>query len=114
MKKLAFLVLLLAASSSAQSSTAEYTINVHVTSSEWLLTPSVNGLQPTQQLNVVIDGKKFVLQAYVKKRALLSPGDYKAKLVEDVHKNSYESTQTYEFQFPDKTTRKFDVVGQSE
>ena len=34
--------------------------------------------------------------------------------IEDVHKDAYESSQTYEFQFSDKKTRKFVVVGQSE
>jgi hypothetical protein len=114
MRKVAFLALWLSALCWAQSNTPEYNLNVHVTSSEWLLIPSAIGPQPTQELSAVIDGKKYELQAYVKKRAVLSPGDYKAKLVEDVHKNSYESTQTYELQFPDKTTRKYDVIGQNE
>jgi len=44
----------------------------------------------------------------------LALGDYKAKLVRDEHKTSYESAQVYEFLFPDKKTRRFEVVGQSE
>jgi hypothetical protein len=46
--------------------------------------------------------------------ALLALGDYKAKLVQDQHKSAYESSQAYEFLFPDNTTRKFTVVGRSE
>jgi len=45
---------------------------------------------------------------------LLALGDYKAKLVKDDHKTPYESIRMYEFQFPDKKTRKFAVAGQTE
>jgi hypothetical protein len=34
------------------------------------------------------------------------PGDYKARLVQDVHKTGYESSQAYEFLFPDKNNEK--------
>jgi hypothetical protein len=115
MRKIATFVLLLSALCWAQSSTGEYPINVHVTSSQWVVVPTTIGLQATQKLNVIIDGKKYELEAEAKGRiALLSLGDYKAKLIEDVHKNTYESTQTYELQFSDKKTRKFFVIGQSE
>jgi hypothetical protein len=46
--------------------------------------------------------------------ALLALVDYKAKLVEDKHTSTYESSQTYELLFPDKTTKKFIVTGQCE
>ena len=45
---------------------------------------------------------------------LLIPLDYKARLVQDVHKTGYESSQAYEFLFSDKKTIKFAVVGLSE
>jgi hypothetical protein len=77
--------------------------------------PTTLGLQSAQKLNVIIGRKKCVLEAQAKPPvALLSLGDYKAKLIEDVHKTTYETTQTYELQFPDKKTRKFMVIGQSE
>jgi hypothetical protein len=44
----------------------------------------------------------------------LALGDYKAKLVQDLHKTAYESSQTYELLFPDMKVRKFSVIGQSE
>jgi hypothetical protein len=114
MSKVAPLVLLLCAFCGAQSNT-EYPVTVHVTSSQWTAMPSGIGPAPVQRLNVIIDGKKYELAAEVKGRfAVLSLGDYKARLIEDVHKNTYESTQTYEFQFSDKKTRKFMVFGQSE
>jgi len=69
----------------------------------------------TQNLRVVIDGKKYELRADALGHvALLNLADYKAKLIEDVHKTTYQTTQSYQFQFPDKKTMKFSVIGQSE
>jgi hypothetical protein len=45
---------------------------------------------------------------------LMALGEYRAKLVEDVHKHSYESIQTYEFRLADNVTRRFTVTGESE
>ena len=45
---------------------------------------------------------------------MLEIGDYKAKLIRDEHHTKYDSLQVYEFLFPDKKTRKFEVVGQTE
>lgn len=115
MRKSAPFVLLLSALCWAQSNTGDYPINVHVTSTQWAVVPTSIGPQGVQKLKVIIDGKKYELEAEAKGHiTLLSLGDYKAKLIEDVHKNAYESTQTYELQFSDKKTRKFFVIGQSE
>jgi hypothetical protein len=40
----------------------------------------------------------------------LALGDYKAKVVQDEHKNTYASSQAYEILFPDKKTRQYYVV----
>lgn len=122
MKKIAVLFLLLSAFSYAGPNNDEYSISVHVISSRWVMEPAIlNGPQPIERLGVIIDGKKYELAAPAPLRAnlqagvtLLALGDYKARLVQDVHKTAYESSQAYEFQFPDKKTRKFIVVGQSE
>jgi hypothetical protein len=99
----------------------EYSINVHVTSSHWVMEPAiVTGPEAFQMLNVVIDGKKYELEAPTLRAnlqagvALLALGNYKAKLVQDKHKTAYESSQVYEFLFSDNTTRKFTVVGRIE
>jgi Tol biopolymer transport system component len=65
------------------------------------------------ELNVVIDGKKYCLSGGYAD-GVLSPGDYKAKLVKDQHKTSYEADQTYEFLFPDNKTQRYNLIGQSE
>ena len=65
-------------------------------------------------MNVVINGKKYELMSGSIKNLVLALGDYKAKLVQDEHKNAYDSLQVYEFLFADKKTRKFEVVGQME
>ena len=124
MRKIALCVLLLTAFSFswAGPDTDEYSINVHVSSSRWIMEPAMLiGPQPVQRLSVIIDGKKYELSAPASLKAnlqagvtLLVLGDYKARLVQDVHKTAYESSQTYEFQFSDKKTRKFTVVGQIE
>jgi hypothetical protein len=93
-----------ATSGSTTSGSTDYPISVHVVSS--LL---VGGYF---QLNVVIEGKKYYLQGVYD--GVLSPGDYKAKLVKDEHKTSYEANQTYEFLFPDNKTRRYVLIGQSE
>ena len=89
----------------ATSGSADYPITVHVTSSK----AGVGYLE----LNVVIDGKKYCLSGGYA-GGILSPGDYKAKLVKDQHKTSYETDQTYEFLFPDNKTRTYTLIGQSE
>jgi hypothetical protein len=89
------------------TNSAEYTVNVHVGSSSIM----AGGWQ---YLGVTIDGRNCNLQSEVTVHMLLALGDYKAKIVRDLHKTSYDSCQTYEFLFSDKKTRKFDVVGQTE
>lgn len=84
---------------------AEYTVNIHVSSSS--MDPHGD-----QLLDVVINGKKYELQSEVPIRRLLTLGDYKAKLVTN-RKSAYESYEVYEFLFPDKT-RRYEVVGQTD
>ena len=84
---------------------ADYTVNVHVTSSS-IDTGSL-------RLNTVIDGKNYELQGFAG-GSLLALGDYKAKLVEEKHKTSYEFVMVYELLFPDKKVAKFTVLAQWE
>lgn len=124
MRKIALGILMVIAFSFswAGSDTDEYSINVHVSSSRWVMEPAMLiGPQPVLRLSVIIDGRKFELEAPETLKAnlqagvtLLALGDYKARLVRDIHKPAYESSQAYEFQFSDKKTRAFMVVGQSE
>jgi|ERR1700683_58092 type 1 fimbria pilin len=90
----------------------EYAVNVHVSSSSVVL--ENHAINSQQQLSVVIDGKKYELRSEIATSALLALGDYKAKLVQDEHKTAYDSLQVYEFLLPDRKTRKFRVVGQTE
>jgi len=108
MKRAALFVLLIATLAPAAPAPDEYSINVHVTSS-YLLAGGGQGL------DVVIHAKKYQLGGDpTRGSSLLVLGDYKAKLVKDEHQTAYESTQQYEFLFPDNKTRKFTVIGQSE
>ena len=117
----ALLVLLLLSTISWAAPTPdEYSIDVHVSSSRWVMEPGLGGPWAYQKLNATIDGKKCELKALVAASTLkagvpvLALGAYKAKLVTDGHKTTYESVQVYEFLLPDKKTRKFTVVGISE
>ncbi len=115
MTKIALLAVLLTAVSATAQTPGEYTINVHVSASHWTVAPGLLSTQAVQQLDVVIGGKKYDLEATAQSSpTLLALGDYKARLVQDEHKTAYESSQAYEFLLPDKKTRKFMVVGQSE
>ena len=87
--------------------TSDYTIAVHVQSSEALL-----GLG-NQQLNVIIAGKHYELEAnaYAK---VLPVGDYMARISQDKIDPDKEYVRVYELLFADGTTRKYNVVGESE
>ena len=99
----------------AYAQTADYTTTVHVSSARYVLMEEfVNKVGTFEELNVVIDGQKLQLAMLAGKEGLLATGDYKAKLIKDEHKSSYESSKTYEFLLPDKRKMKFNVVGQSE
>ena len=115
MKKIALATLLLSFTAFAWAGSnpnpAEYTVNVHVSASRIVSEGPNFGYQ---KLNVVIDGKKYELETEGRYNTLLALGDYKAKLVKDEHKATYDSYQIYEFLFPDQKTRKFIVVGQME
>lgn len=110
MKRAALSVLLvLATLAPAAPAPDEYSINVHVTSSYQL--------SGVQALDVVINSKKYQLGGFsgeARPGFLLALGDYKAKLVKDEHQTAYDSYQEYVFLLPDKKTRKFGLLGQSE
>lgn len=92
---------------------AEYNINVHVSASR--MVKHSESAPHYQQLDVSIDGKKYELESTLAVQKLLMLGDYKARLVTDEHgKGDFDSWQVYEFQFPDKRTREFLVIGSSE
>jgi hypothetical protein len=108
--RLTILLLLATFALAADPNPADYAITVHVSASRIAL---AGNEIPFQELIVTIDGKKYELRCR-NVNALLPVGDYKATLVRDEHKTVYDSSQSYEFLFPDKKTRKYDVVGQTE
>jgi hypothetical protein len=121
MTKVALSMVLLSTFSLAAPNPDDYPIHIHVISSHWVMEPAIfTGPEASQKLNVMIDGRKYELEAPTLRAnlqagvALLALGDYKAKLVQDKHKTAYESSQAYELLFPDNTTRKFTVVGRIE
>ena len=115
MKKIVLVFLMLLPTFAwADPNPADYTINVHVSSSRMDIDYEGKVTLFYRKLDVTIDGKKFELEADRSGGPILALGDYKARLVQDEHKSSYEFWQTYEFLFPDKKTAKFRVVGLTE
>lgn len=96
----------------ANPNPADYTVNVQVSKSH--MTTRGNSSVHWQELSVVIDGKKYELESEGAPDMLLALGDYKARLVKDEHKGTYDSFQLYEFLFPDQKTRRFIVVERTE
>jgi hypothetical protein len=89
------------------SNPADDAVTIHVSS----VNIAIGG---RQDLSVLIDGKKYELLGERATGTILALGDYKAKLVKDEHKTTYDPIQVYEFLFADKKARKFEVVGQTE
>lgn len=109
---LSFLVVLVTSHAAAMApKKGKYPITVHVSSS--LIHSNYRPL-PILQLDVTIDGRKYVLQDTSVSYKLIVLGDYPARLVKDAHPTAYEYSQTYQLLFPDGKTRDFIVVGQSE
>jgi len=97
---------------------ADYTVKIHVSSSELTNTciddpkGSTCGFQ--QLLTVTIDGKKYKLESSGWQMQLLPPGDYQARITKDVKEGSGAYTRDYELLFSDGKTAKYRVVGEFE
>ena len=120
MNKALFAILLTtpALAVAAGADPAQYNVSIHVHSSQ-LVYECISDVKGatcafTPRLNVLIGGKKYELEAEKSRNDLIRVGDYKAKVVKDDSTSPYEYWRTYEFLFPDGTTRKYDVVGESE
>jgi hypothetical protein len=123
MKRLAALLsillipLVMPARAEGQTNPGDYKLKIHVSAAEYAPSSTLQ-----QILTVVIDGKHYRMIGPTSSArmfsgngtGLLNPGDYKGKLVEDTHKSSFESIQSYELLLPDGKTRKFSVIMQGE
>lgn len=103
-------------------------MKVHVQNSriEWFcgeVEQNGNLCQWRQRLVVLIQGKKMELAGPTTSSRLhmmpgqpliLRTGDYMAKIREEVSDNAYQYAMSYEFLFPDGTTRAYIVMGESE
>ena len=100
---------------------ADYTVAIHVQSSRVVVDCSdvTSGNSVCgwgQQLTVLINGKKYGLDSAAMMRTadLLRVGDYKAKILNDETKHTYEYLRTYEILFVDGTTRSYYVAEETE
>ena len=99
----------------------DYTVDVHVRSSRLVDSCSrvSNGTSVcvwVHELKVEIDGKNYDLHSETLKwyAGILRTGGYKARVLKQDAKRSYEYNRTYELLFPDGRTRKYMVDGESE
>lgn len=114
MKKVLIVILLMApmlacAEKKPAANPADYTITVHVQSSQIDLLE----IPARQFLDVVIEGKKYELEAWPVSD-VLPVGDYKARIFKEKIAPNHEYSREYEFLFADGTTRKYAVVGELE
>ncbi len=118
MKKALFVLLLLAPAlawaTKPTASSADYTIAVHVQSSRITLDCSGGLCNWTQELTVLIGGKKYELYAGSVQMDVLRVGNYNARIIKDETTRDYEYARTYEFLFADGKTRQYRVIGESE
>lgn len=108
--------LLLTSSLWADPRPSDYPTTVHVYSTHWREWTSP-ALGSSLTIEAAIAGHRYELESWDKhsyKRQLLTLGDYPGKLVQDVHKTSYEFTQTWRLLMPDGSTWDFEVIGQTE
>ena len=87
---------------------SQYAITVHVSATEGSYSDQ------KQTLTVTIADKHYLLWGALIDGSLIDPGDYRAKLIQDEHKTTYRTLQWYEFLFPDGTTWKGWLSGESE
>jgi len=97
----------------AAQTNSPYNVTVHVVGSH--VTYHCTGVSTcghAQILQVVIDGQPYELEAdTILPKGVISLGDYPARLASDETKSTNEFTRQYTLQFPDHSTRTFDVIG---
>lgn len=105
-------------SAAKDSDASNYTIQVHVASSELKneCSMSVKGSDCAayQYLAVTIGGKKFQLESTKRENLMLHTGDYQGRIVKDEPKSASEFLRIYELRFADGKTIEYVVVGESE
>lgn len=67
-----------------------------------------------QQLDVLIDGRKYQLTSDDDSTALLRIGDYKARIVSDEPTTPHEYKRVYELLLPPSVTQRYTVTGEME
>lgn len=94
---------------------ADYTLNLHVSSSERIASCASKPGWPCQHIFATVDGKKYELETLVVPFVFFALGDYPARLIsQKPQPNGYDQNVTYELLLPDGKARQFAVVGVSE
>jgi hypothetical protein len=92
-----------------------YNLTVHVVGSSIGEECAGHACEHSQNLRVTIDGQKYELQSdTLLAKGVIALGDYPGRLITDEHKPTKEFTREYTLQFPDGSTRNFQVIGVTE
>jgi hypothetical protein len=115
---LSILFLGLFAYSAMAADPSDYSVKVHVASSELKDACATDTKGATcglnQLLTVTIDGKKYKLESGGFQTELLPPGDYQARIIKDTKGSSGAYHRIYELLFSDGKTARYQVVGEFE
>jgi hypothetical protein len=111
-----FLLSVMAWAEKPKPNPADYIVSVHVqnSTSEYDCDDVMKLCSWMQRLNVLIDGKKYILMGSPGKMFVLHVGDYKAKLAKEDTNKPYEYNRNFEFLFSDGSTHNYYVTGESE
>ena len=101
---------------------SQFPLAVHVSGSGYAPSYDFSLFSSIQEIiSATINGKHYRLigptssaRTFLRGNGLINPGDYHARLTTDDHKTVYESLQQFEILFPDGSTRRFNVIAQSE
>lgn len=116
---LLFVVAMAISVSAHAQKSADYAVKLHISASrigyDCGVTSGNSSCKSVQQITAVVDGAKYELESETFfPKGIVALGDYQAKLVSDEQKPTQEFNRTYDLMFPDGSTRKFRVIGQTE
>lgn len=106
----------------AKNDPSQFPLAVHVSGSSYAPSYDFSVFSSIQEIvSATINRTHYRLigptssaRTFLRGNGLINPGDYHARLTTDEHKTAYESLQQFEILFPDGSTRRFNVIAQSE
>ena len=94
---------------------SNYPLSMHISDSHVGIDCS-SSCKAAEFISATVEGNKYELESetFLPKNGIIALGDYHVKLINQKVKKTGEFQKTYELMFPDGSTRKFAVTGQTE